>query len=148
MMISLSAQMPWGDRQGLISFWGDHAMAHATIASRLGASFTGAAQLTQEFGEGVLVTPRIFDVADQGALAAWAEIMSLAKGGEDAPSVPPVLREWLEAHQALHVAELQAMNQSAIFDLSVMDVRDERQFSDWMDTHARLHDTENQALGI
>lgn len=145
MMLDLSSQMPYNRRDAMLSFWGDHAMAHGSIAQRLGSRLTDSVELTVTFGSGDVVEGGLFDLADQGALAQWVEGMD---DPDNAPGKPQALHEWLQAHQALHIAEIQALGITTPFDLSVLDVRSENQFLDWMDVHARLHRSENDALGI
>lgn len=134
MILDLDSQMDWGDTTGLVAFWGDHAVEHATIARGIAAQFDSGSQL--------------FDLSDQGALQAWVTAVEATKRQQDAEAMPAPVRDWLDQHQALHVAELQAMGASASFDLSVLDLRDRDQFSDWLDTHQRLHALERQTLGI
>lgn len=145
-MLDFYGQMPFGDVQSMLAFWGDHAMAHASIAGRLGSKLTDTIDIGVPLGSDELVTSSsVFDVADQAALGEWIQGMT---DKDKAPSRPDALQRWLEAHYALHAAELQALNSSSSYDLSVLDVRDPMQFMDWMDAHARLHAAENDALGI
>lgn len=145
MILDLSSQMLYNEPESMLAFWGDHAMAHAAIASRLGSRLTLDVDVSVAFGSGVVIASSVFDLADQGALSQWVSGMA---DPENAESLPESLREWLLAHQALHVAEMQALNGTTPFDLSVLDVRNEGQVFEWHDTHSRLHRIETQALGI
>lgn len=145
MMLDLYASMPFADRAAMLAFWGDHAMAHGTIASRLGTKLSDTVDLSVSFGSGDVIAEGIFDIADQVALAQWAQSMT---DPDNAAAYPEALNTWLQNHQALHVAEIQALGITTPFDLSVLDARSQDQFNDWMDTHARLHKAENYALGI
>lgn len=144
MILDLASQMPYNDRESLLGFWGDHAMSHGSIARRLGSRLDENPQVSVAFGSGDVIASSIFDVGDQAALAQWAQGMS---DPDNADAHPEELVQWLQAHQALHVAETQALAITTPFDLSVLDVRKEGQFLDWMDTHARLHKQEDDALG-
>lgn len=143
MILALSSQMPYADRTAMLAFWGDHAMAHGTIASRLGSRLSDDV-IGVDFGSGEVISSSLFDLSDQAALAQWVQGMA---DPDNAPPRPEALHAWLQAHQALHVAESSALSVTTPFDFSVIDVRSREQFLDWMDQHARLHQQESAALG-
>lgn len=132
MMISLHAQMRYGDAPALISFFGDHAFSHA-IYARYAAT---------NAGQGM----PLFDIADQRALFEWIAVMEAARDGKQAPASEG-LEAWLQAHNALHMAELAAMGINATpFDLSTVDFSKPSAFDDWMQTHAQVHATQDQKV--
>ena len=68
---------------------------------------------------------------------------NLGSNPEDNPS-------WLLDHYQLHLNEfaLLGLGADALPDISVVNFKDEEQYSDWMYVHAQIHDQVNQALGI
>ena len=55
--------------------------------------------------------------------------------------------DWLNDHWRRHAEECQTLG-IAVPDLSVVDLKDETQYLDWMMLHAQLHQQQNQKLGI
>lgn len=129
-MVQLLSQMPYGDADSMVSFFGDHAIEHQNYGDTIFAKFSAKVAT--------------FDVADQLAMREWIAVMS---GDKDAV-MGAALQAWLEAHEERHKGELSAMKKSASFDLSEVDFRDPAQFETWMKTHGQLHQFQDQALGL
>jgi hypothetical protein len=55
--------------------------------------------------------------------------------------------DWLLDHYQRHRDECAPLRIS-VPDIQSVDLKDEVQFSDWMETHANLHSLQNSALGI
>lgn len=55
--------------------------------------------------------------------------------------------DWLADHWQRHTDECTTLGIS-VPDLSVVDLRNEEQYLDWMLLHAQLHEAQNLALGI
>lgn len=54
---------------------------------------------------------------------------------------------WMLNHWQLHLEECSHLG-IPVPDLSVADLKDEEQYTDWMRLHAQLHTLQNSALGI
>jgi hypothetical protein len=57
---------------------------------------------------------------------------------------------WLSDHYQLHINEFLLLNlgEDNLPDISVVNFKDQEQYSDWMYTHSQIHDYVNQVLGI
>lgn len=130
MIVQLLSQMPYGDADSIVSFFGDHAIEHQNYSDTIFAKFTA-----QVAG---------FDVADQLAMREWIAAMS----GEEGAVMGAALQAWLESHNELHKAELAAMKASGSVDLSEVDFRDPGQFETWMKAHAQIHQFEDRTLRL
>ena len=124
----------FGDAAALTSFFGDHAIAHATYGPLLQAKFSRTRSTT-------------FDVSDQGALRAWL-LMNVELAETQQAKVPDALANWLQFHNAMHQSEAEVMGLTGLVDLSAVDFRNPGEFYDWMQTHQDAHSLENTILGI
>lgn len=124
----------FGDAEALTSFFGDHAIAHATYP----------ALLETQFGRSRATT---FDVSDQGALRAWLVMNEELRETQHA-ELPDSLANWLQFHNAMHQSEADVMGITSFIDLSAVDFRNPDEFYVWMQTHQDAHAIENATLGI
>ena len=57
-------------------------------------------------------------------------------------------RDWLGFHQIEHQAIYDALGATGMPDLASSDLKDEGEFSTWMDLHRQVHEYINQALNL
>jgi hypothetical protein len=126
--LDVDALMPFGNREALMVFFQDHAIAHQHYAVNLQKLFH--------------VQPPLFDLVDPGAAEDWALAM---EQGEDGQMTPRIFA-WLQAHDRLHQAELVAIGVTTPVELSNVDFRYPDQFYGWMYDHISLHDSQDTVL--
>jgi len=128
MGFDIDSQTFYGDADGLRNFFLTHSIAHRLYAiAAVGRFNTSLPSL---------------NLYDTSALDSWIQCM------HDGANVTQALRAWLEAHNNLHQSELQLVNQSGLYDFSVLNPQSEEQFYDWMQTHQAIHDYEAIAFGV
>lgn len=133
MIIDLSATTSFGDDSGMKNFFLVHRFIHDQTAAALTAKFNVAASS--------------FGIFDSNADTEWLKLMKDAKAGT---TPPPALRNWLQVHADIHVANYVLLGQTPTTapDLSVVDFGDQEQFYDWMYVHQQMHDFEQASLGL
>ena len=92
------------------------------------------------------------DFLGQNEIAHIAFGAALARRGYQVSSPPPIGNpqehpDWLNDHWLRHRDECATLG-IEVPDLSVVDLKQEDQYLDWMLLHADLHQQENVALGI
>lgn len=127
--LDLDSLMEFGDTTGLYIWMNDHAARHILFAQNLQSRYSFQSPL--------------FDIGDPECAKEWALAMQQKQDGQ----MTPRITAWLQAHQAVHLAELVTIGGGEPPDLVTVDFRDADQFYNWMSNHISLHDIEDEALG-
>lgn len=136
MNIDFDSQMIFGDKEGLSSFLLTHRFAHNEIQAFL------------KVKKGVDFST--FGLTDGAAEDEWAALMKAGIDGKKVGKPPEALRDWLQRHAELHIAEYNAIlgTGTQAPDLSQVDFSVPSEFYDWMYAHQSMHDYEQQVLGF
>jgi hypothetical protein len=129
--MQLYADFPYGDPNGLRSFFLENALRHTTYAHLITT-------------RSVFNVP-MFDVFDSGMVN---DVVAMMAKPQNERKVPFTLQNWLNMHAVLHQAETQIMGLGTNYDIFDADFMDPVAFYDWMQNHALLHDYEDQILGV
>lgn len=126
--LDLESQLAFADEVALQQWALDHAQIHLNYAVKLYSIYK--------------VQSPMIDLTDEGAMSDWVQAMQDQEQG----AMTPRLRDWLFAHQKIHLAELQAIGAGSTVDLQTVDFHDKDQFYDWMYNHQQIHDVEDTIL--
>jgi hypothetical protein len=126
----LDTLFDYGDVAALRQFMLDHAVKHNDYAP----------VIQSVYGQNM----PLFDLFDE---QMYEDLSKMMKTPAAQRVVPQSVNAWIQLHNSLHTAELQATKIAQGYSLRDDDFSDESQFDDWMQYHAYLHDIQDSVIG-
>lgn len=126
----LDTLFDYGDVDALRVFMRDHALKH----------YDYAPVIESVYGQNM----PLFDLFDE---QMFQDLSRMMKTPVNKRVVPMSVNAWIQLHDSLHTAELQATQIAQGYSLRDDDFSDESQFDDWMQYHAYLHDIQDSVIG-